>query len=71
MFTATTQGSYIKIIDMKTGATKKRIKFSGKLIQGPVVAGEEFSITVRHSAALSYVHVYNLRTGVLKKRIRI
>ncbi len=71
MLTATAEGNYIKIIDMKTGVTKKRIRFAGTLIQGPVVAGEEFSVTIRQSAQLSYAHVYSLRTGVLKKRIRL
>jgi hypothetical protein len=71
MFTATVEGNYIKLIDLKTGATKRRIQFSGKLVQGPVVSEKEFSITVRHSAQLQYVLIYNLPAGTLKRRIRV
>ena len=71
MYTATTEGNYIKIIDIKTGATKRRIRFGGTIVQGPVVTENEFSITVRHSAQLQYVLIYNLPSGTLKRRVRI
>lgn len=71
MYTATTTGNYIKIIDVKTGGTKKMIRFPGKLVQGPVVAGDEMSITVRMSASLTQVLIYSMPHGGLKKRLRI
>jgi hypothetical protein len=71
MYTATTTGNFIKIIDAKTGASKKMIRFPGKLIQGPVVAGQEMSITVRMSASLTQMLIYSMPHGGLKKRLRI
>lgn len=71
MYTATTVGNYIKIIDVKTGGTKKMIRYPGKLVQGPVVAGDEMSITVRMSASLTQVLIYSMPHGGLKKRLRI
>jgi len=71
MFSATTQGNYIKVIDIKTGTTKRRIQFAGKLVQGPVVTGDEMSITVRLSPTNTYMVVYSMSTGSLKRRIRI
>jgi hypothetical protein len=71
MHTATTTGQYIKIIDVKSGSTKRTIKFSGSLIQGPIVTDKEMSITVRLNPSLTYVLVYSLPHGSLKRRIRI
>ncbi len=71
MFTATTKGQYIKIIDAKTGVTKKNVRFSGKLIQGPVVSGDEMSVTVRVNPSLTYVLIYSLPSGVLRRKLRI
>jgi len=71
MHTATTTGQYIKIIDVKSGSTKRTIKFAGSLIQGPIVTDKEMSITVRLNPSLSYVLVYSLPHGSLKRRIRI
>jgi hypothetical protein len=71
MYTATTTGNYIRIIDVKTGATKKMIKYTGTLIQGPVVAGTELSITVRVSPSLTYVLIYSVPHGGLRRRVRI
>ena len=71
MFTAITTGQYIKIIDAKTGATKKRIRFAGKLIQGPVVAGDEISITVRVNPSLTHVLIYSLPGGGLRRKVRV
>jgi hypothetical protein len=71
MYTATTTGNYIKIIDVKTGATKKMIKYTGTLIQGPVVAGTEMSITVRVTPSLTYVLIYSVPHGGLRRRLRI
>lgn len=71
MYTAATVGNYIKIIDAKTGGTKKMIRYPGKLIQGPVVAGDEMSITVRMSATLTHMLIYSMPHGGLKKRLRI
>jgi hypothetical protein len=71
MYTATTTGNQIRIIDAKTGATKKLIKYQGTLIQGPVVAGTEMSITVRLSPSLTYVLIYSVPHGGLRRRVRI
>lgn len=71
MYTATTTGNHIRIIDAKTGATKKLIKFPGTLIQGPVVAGTEMSVTVRLSPSLTYVLIYSVPHGGLRRRVRI
>ena len=71
MYTAATTGNHIRIIDVKTGATKKMIKFTGTLIQGPVVAGTELSITVRINPSLTYVLIYGVPHGGLKRRVRI
>lgn len=71
MYTATTVGNYIKLIDVKTGATKKMIKYTGTLIQGPVVAGTEMSITVRVNPSLTYVLIYSVPHGGLRRRVRI
>jgi len=71
MYTATTTGNYIRIIDVKTGATKKMIKYTGTLVQGPVVAGTEMSITVRVSPSLTYVLIYSVPYGGLRRRVRI
>ena len=71
MFTATTSGQYIKIIDATTGSTKRTIKFAGALTQGPVVSTNEMSITVRVNPSLSYVLVYSMPHGSLKRRIRV
>jgi hypothetical protein len=71
MYTAATTGQFIKIIDAKTGATKKMIKYPGTLIQGPVVAGSELSITVRVSPSLTYVLLYGIPHGGLRRRVRI
>lgn len=71
MYTAATIGNYIKIIDAKTGATKKRIKYPGTLIQGPVVAGTEMSITVRVSPSLTFVLIYSVPHGGLRRRVRL
>lgn len=71
MYTAATSGNYIKIIDAKTGATKKNIKFPGTLIQGPVVAGTEMSVTVRINPSLTYVLIYSVPHGGLRRRVRI
>ena len=71
MHTATTSGQYIKIIDAKSGSTKRNIKFAGTLIQGPIVSDKEMSITVRVSPSLTYVLVYSMPHGTLKRRIRI
>jgi hypothetical protein len=71
MYTATTTGNYIRIIDVKTGATKKMIKYTGTLVQGPVVAGTEMSITVRVSPSLTYVLIYSVPHGGLRRRVRI
>lgn len=71
MYTAATTGNHIRIIDAKTGATKKMIRFAGKLIQGPVVAGSEMSITVRMNPSLTYVLIYSVPHGGLRRRVRI
>lgn len=71
MLTATTQGNYIKIIDALTGTTKRRIQFAGHLIQGPVVTGDDCSITVRVNPSITYLIVYNMRTGSLRRRVRV
>jgi len=71
MYTAATTGQFIRIIDAKTGSTKKMIKFAGTLIQGPVVAGSELSITVRISPSLTYVLIYSVPHGGLRRRVRI
>jgi len=71
MFTATTTGNYIRVIDAKTGVTKKMIRFSGKLIQGPVVSGEEMSVTVRVSPSLTFALIYGLPSGVLRRKLRV
>lgn len=71
MYTATTTGNQIRIIDAKTGATKKLIKYQGTLVQGPVVAGTEMSITVRLSPSLTYVLIYSVPHGGLRRRVRI
>ena len=71
MFTAATTGQFIRIIDATTGATKKMIKYPGTLIQGPIVAGSELSITVRTSPSLTFVLIYSVPHGGLKRRVRI
>lgn len=71
MYTAATTGQFIRIIDATTGMTKKMIKFAGTLIQGPVVAGSELSITVRVSPSLTYVLIYSVPHGGLRRRVRI
>jgi len=71
MLTATTQGNYIKIIDAKTGTTKRRIQYAGHLIQGPIVTGDECSITVRINPSVTYLIVYNMMSGTLRRRVRV
>ena len=71
MYTAVAKDQHIRVIDMKTGATKRLIKFNGTLIQGPVVGADEFSVTVRHNANLMYVLIYSLPHGSLRRRIRV
>lgn len=71
MYTATTTGQFIKIIDAKTGTTKKQVRFAGTLLQGPVVTQNELSITVRVNPTVTYALVYSLPSGVLRKKIRI
>lgn len=71
MYTAAPAGQYIKIIDAKSGATRKQIRFTGSLIQGPIVTGDELSITVRINPTLTYMLVYNMSSGSLRRKIRI
>lgn len=71
MFTATTTGNYIRVIDVKTGVTKKMIRFTGKLIQGPVMSSDEMSITVRVNPSLTFALIYKLPSGVLKRKLRV
>lgn len=71
MFTATTTGQYIRVIDIKTGVTKKIIRYAGKIIQGPVMSGEEMSITVRINPSLTYALIYSLPSGVLRRKVRV
>lgn len=71
MLTATTQGNHIKIIDAKTGTTKRRIQYAGQLVQGPVVTGDECAITVRINPSLTYLIVYSMLSGALRRRVRV
>lgn len=71
MFTATTTGQFIRVIDAKTGVVKKQIRFAGKLIQGPVVSAQEMSITVRINPSLTYALIYSLPSGVLRRKVRV
>jgi len=72
MYLAVLEGpEKISIVDVNTGIKTNYVNTGGKIINGPIVTGNLFTVVVQKNSGAKMARIYNMPSGTLHNQFEV